>query len=257
MHNLLYRWLFFVCFLCLPMGSEANIASKRTPLTNPAVVEQQSSGQTVSVFERLKILKNLKNTLAKRLYTEGGKPLQKAKKSTLAQRIFKALLLIVVGILLIYWLQGTIGLALVTGGSLAYWLNRDRIAEAQRRQKERLYAYDQEGKKSYKYKGDNSLSSPANKWTRRALSRFLIGLGLTFLSIIFFIVALISSVSETIAILAVGLFLVGYGFTISSFINAVRALIEKEPQSAWAWLVVLLALPFLFTLLLSIIFGFG
>jgi hypothetical protein len=258
MQNLLYRWLFFICLLCLPIGSEANIASKRSILlSNPAVVEQQSSRQMVSIFERSSLLKKLKNTLPKRLYTEGVAKPEKAKKNTLARRIFKILLLVAAGILLIYWLQGTIGLALVTGGSLAYWLNRDRIAESQRRNRERMYAYDKEGKKTYKGKATDSLSHPANKWTKRALSRFLIGVGMSFLGLIFFIVALISGLSEALAIFAFAVLLVGYGFTVTSFFNAIKALTIKEPQSAWAWIVVLLGLPFILSLLLSVLLGFG
>jgi hypothetical protein len=265
MQNLLYRWLFFICLLCLPIGSEANIASKRSILLpNPAVVEQQGNGQTVSIFERIRLLKKLKNTLPKRLYTdlsrynrEGGAKPEKSKKNTLARRIFKILLLVAAGVLLIYWLQGTIGLALVTGGSLAYWLNRDRIAESQRRNRERMYAYDKEGKKTYKGKATDSMSHPANKWTRRALSRFLIGVGMTFLGLIFVIVSLVSGLSEAIAIFAFALLLVGYGFTVTSFFNAVKALTTKEPQSAWAWIVVLLGLPFILSFLLSLLLGFG
>jgi uncharacterized membrane protein len=264
MHNLLYRWLFFICLLCLPIGSEANIASKRaTSLTNSTVIEQQGSGQTVSIFERIRLLKKIKNTLPKRFYTDlsrynrEGAKLEKDKKNTLARRIFKAFLLVAAAVLLIYWLQGTIGLALITGGGIAYWLNRDRIAERQRRNRERMYAYDREGKKTYQGKATDSLSHPANRWTKRALSRFLIGVGLTFLGIIFIIVSLVSGLSEAIAILAVGLFVVGYGFTITGFFNAIRALATKEPQSAWAWVVVLLGLPFILSLLVSLLLGFG
>jgi hypothetical protein len=265
MHNLLYRWLFFVCLLCLPIGTEANIASKRAILLEtPTVAEQQNSGQTVSVFERVRLFKKLKNTLPKRLYTdlsrynrEGGAKPENYKKNTLARRIFKIFLLVAAAVLLIYWLQGTIALAFLTGGGIAYWLNRDRIAERQRRNRERMYAYDQEGKKTYKSKATDSMSHPANKWTRRALSRFLIGVGLVFLSIIALVVAFAVASSEAFAIFAVGLVVLGFSFVLTGFFNAIKALVTKEPQSAWAWIVLILGLPFILSLLLSLLLGLG
>lgn len=272
MHNLLYRCLFFVCLVCLPIGSEANIAAKRAVLLgNQTVVESQNSAQTASVFEHIRILKNLKNlknTLPKRLYTdlsryhnrEGGTKPDTNKKNTLARRIFKILLLIAAGVLLIYWLQGTIGLALVTGGGIAYWLNRDRIAEAQRRNRERRYAYEQENKNTYKDRATDSFNHPANKWTHRALKRFLIGIGLTFLGLIFVILSFIASISSSIgalAIFAIGLSIIGYGFTVVGFFNAIKALVAKEPQSAWAWIVVILGSPFILSLLFTLLLGFG
>jgi hypothetical protein len=265
MHNLLYRCLFFICFLCLPVGSEANIAVKRTALlANPSVTEQQSGSQTTSVFERFSLLKKLKKGLPKRFYTdlsrynrEGGAKPETPKKNTLARRIFKILLLVAAGVLLIYWLQGTIALAILTGGGITYWLNRDRIAERQRLNRERMYAYDQEGKKTYKGKATDSLSHPANKWTRRALSRFLIGVGFVFLGLIALILAFAIASSEAFAIFAAALFILGYGFTLTGFFNAIKALSRKEPQSAWAWIVVILGLPFILSLVLSLALGFG
>lgn len=248
MHNLICRWLFFAYLLCLPIGSGANIASKKAIFsTNTTVAEQQSNGQKKSIWGRISILKKLKNTL----YTEGGTNTQKDKKNTLARRIFKIILLAAASILLIYWLQGTIGLALVTGGGIAYWLSRDRIAERKRLNRERQYAYKQERKKSGN--ATSSLSHPANKWTRRALTRFLYGIGLILLALIFFIAALFESLPETIAIFAAALILVGYSFMIASFFNAVKALVTKEPQSVWAWIVVIFNLPLLLILMLGFI----
>jgi Flp pilus assembly protein TadB len=258
MHNLLYRWLFFVCLLCLPIGSEANIASRKTYLlSNPAVVEQQSNGQIVSVFERIRIFKKLKNTLQKRVYTEGGAKPKEDKKNTLARRIFKILLLVAAGVLLIYWLQGTIALAILTGGGIAYWLNRDRIAERQRLKRERMYAYEQEAKRTNKDRATDSMSHPANRWTRRALTRFLIGVGLVFLGIIAAFLSFAIATSEAFAIFGAGLFILGYGFTLTSFFNAIKALTVKEPQSAWAWIPVILGLPFILSLLAILALGFG
>ncbi len=265
MQNKLYHWFFFVCLLFFPICSDAKIDSKNAaPLTNPALVSEQRHFPTANPLDRFRMPKKLKNFIEKRAninnngtYTEGGHKKTNDKRKALWQRIFTIILLVTASVLLVYWLQGTIGLALAGLGIVGYWRNRDRIVEWERRRQERVYAYERAPSKykDYNGKSTDSLSHPANSWTRRALTRFLIGIGLTFLSFIFLILSILSSGGAIIALTAI-MAIISFALVIMSFVNAVKAISIKEPQSAWAWIVVILGLPFILSLLLGIALGF-
>jgi small-conductance mechanosensitive channel len=265
MQNKLYHWFFFVCFLFLPICSDAKIDSKNTtPLANPIFANEQRHFPTANPLDRFRMPKKLRNFLEKQAsikkndtYTEGGNKKTNDKRKALWQRIFTVLLLVAAGVLLVYWLQGTIGLALAGLGIASYWRNKDRIIDWERRRQERVYAYEKAPSKykDYKGKSTDSLSHPANNWTRRALTRFLFGIGLTFLSIVFLVLSILSSGDAIIALTAIML-IIGFVLVFTSLVNAIKAISIKEPQSAWAWIVVILGLPFILSLLLSLALGF-
>jgi hypothetical protein len=263
MQKSIYHWLFSICLLFLPIGSDAKIDSQNAtaaPLTNPVFAKDQRHFPTANPLDRLKMPKILRKFIEKRLHTEGSYKPETQKKNTLAARIFSALLLIVAGALLVYWLQGTIGLLIATLGIVSYWRNRDRIADWERRRKQRIYDSEMaetERKKSGKNSNSdatNSLSHPANKWTRRALTRFLIGIGLTFIGLIVLIASFVAG-SDAIAILTLILAIAGFLSVIVSVFNALQAVVTNEPQSGWSWVVLLLGIPFILSLLLLFSLG--
>jgi hypothetical protein len=265
MQNKLYHWLFFVCLLFLTIGSDAKIDSKNTaPLANPIFANEQRHFPTANPLDRFRIPKILKNFLEKQAnisrnatITEGGNKKTTDKRKAIWQRIFTVILLVAAGVLLVYWLQGTIGLALAGLGIVSYLRNKDRIIDWERRRKERVYAYEKAPSKykDYNGKSTDSLSHPANNWTRRALTRFLFGIGLTFLSIIFLVISIISSGGAIITLTAI-MAIIGFVLVFTSLVNAIKAISIKEPQSGWAWVVVILGLPFVLSLLLSLAIGF-
>jgi hypothetical protein len=265
MQNKLYHWFFFVFLLFLPIGSDAKIDSKNTaPLANPIFVNEQRHFPTANPLDRFRMPKKLRNFLEKQAnikkndaYTEGGNKKTNDKRKAFWQRIFTVVLLVAAGVLLVYWLQGTIGLALAGLGIVGYWRNKDRIIDWERRRQERVYAYERAPSKykDYNGKSTNSLSHPANNWTRRALTRFLFGIGLTFLSIVFLVLSIINSGGAIVTLTAIML-IAGFVLVFTSLVNAIKAISMKEPQSAWAWIVVILGLPFILSLLFSIALGF-
>ena len=265
MQNILYQCLLFVCLLFLPISSDAKIDSKNAaPLAKPIFANEQRHFPTANPLDRFRMPKKLKNFLEKRVnisknatVIEGGNKKTTDKRKAIWHRIFTVLLLVAAGVLLVYWLQGTIGLALAGLGIVSYWRNKDRIIDWERRRQERVYAYERAPSKykDYKGKSTDSLSHPANNWTRRALTRFLFGIGLTFLSIVFLVLSILSSGDAIIALTAIML-IIGFVLVFTSLVNAIKAISIKEPQSAWAWIVVILGLPFILSLLLSLALGF-
>jgi hypothetical protein len=265
MQSTIYHWFFFVCLLFLPIGSDAKIDSKNAaPLTNPVFVNEQRHFPTANPLDRFRMPKKLKNFIEKQAninrnptITEGANKKTSDKRKALWQRIFTVIFLVAAGVLLVYWLQGTIGLALAGLGIVSYWRNRDRIVDWERRRQERAYAYERAPSKykDYNGKSTDSLNHPANNWTRRALTRFLVGIGLTFLSVVFLILSILSSGGAIITLTAIML-IIGFVLIFTSLVNAIKAISIKEPQSAWAWIVVILGLPFILSLLLSLAVGF-
>jgi hypothetical protein len=256
MQNRIYHCLFFISLLLLPIGSAAKIDTQNTPseAVSPTLfAKKQGNVSTINPFERFKLFKNRQNT-------EGGYKKEVNKKNALAKRIFTILLLVVIGVLLIYYLQGTIGLSLVTLGIFSYWRNRHRLNDWERHRYERIHEPDIPSNKGTNKernqdvvthpsdigKSKSSLSHSANKLTRRALTRFFIGLGMLTVGLIaLFVNALATGGSLTFAIL---IFLLGYVLSVMGYVNAIQALIAKEPQSALAWLVIIFGLPIVFSL---------
>ena len=86
----------------------------------------------------------------------------------------------------------------------------------------------------------------ANKWTRRAINRFLIGTVGFVVGIVALLLGVLSGgAAPTLAILILS---VGYLFSLVGFVNAIQAISAKEPQKYLAWLVVILGLPVVLTL---------
>jgi uncharacterized membrane protein HdeD (DUF308 family) len=269
MQNTICQWFVLVCLLFLPVGSDANIDSKKTPaLANPVLANEQRHFPTANPLDRFRIPKIWRkhfekhaNILQNNAPTEGVPKKENSKKKTFWQRFFTVLLLVAAGILLVYWLQGTIGLLLATIGITSYWRNRDRIVDWERRRKEREYAYKNAPPKikDYNGKSTDSLSHPANKWTRRALTRFLFGICGVALGAIFLVIAIISSFGggggDAIGIFAVAMFIIGVILVLTSISNAIKAIAAKEPQSGWAWIALILGIPLILTLLLGVLVG--
>jgi uncharacterized membrane protein HdeD (DUF308 family) len=265
MQKSIYHWLFFVCLLFLSIELDAKIDSQNAssaPLANPVFAEDQRHFPTANPLDRLKMPKKLRQfiekRLEKRLYTEGSSKPKAKKRNPIWGRIFTALLLIMAGALLVYWLQGTVGLLIATLGIASFWRNRDRIADWERRRQERIYAYQSESKEAdANGRGSDSLNHISNRFTRRSITRFLVGMGLTFLGFILALATIFASstASSAIGILVVLMVLIGYIFTIVGVVNGVQAIVAKEPQSAWSWLVVIFGIPTilsLFAILLAI-----
>jgi hypothetical protein len=94
---------------------------------------------------------------------------------------------------------------------------------------------------------NSSLQHPDNKWTRRAIDRFLIGIGIFALGVVLLLLSLIAEAVLTLALLTL---LAGYLTSLVGFINALQALFAKEPESGWAWFIVILGLPAAIVILL-------
>jgi hypothetical protein len=254
MQKSIYYWLFFVCLLCLPMGSDAKIDSQNAPpapLGNPVFAKDQRHFPTAHPLDRLRMPTKwrdfIEKKLQKRLYTEGSPDPQKKKKNPIWTKIFTIFMLVIAGALLVYWLQGTLGLLFATLGIASFWRNRDRINAWERRRQERIYAYKSEARDG---RVGESLSHVSNKFTRRAITRFLSGMGLTFLGFILILATLFSSnVGAALGILITLMVIAGYIFTIVGVVNGIQAISANEPQSAWAWLVVIFGIPTILSLL--------
>jgi hypothetical protein len=244
MQNRLYQWLFFVCLLILPVGTNAKIDTQKAQpvlFENTPISKNQGIAEAAKKIESVRMPRFLKKIILKRLYTEGSLKKTEKQKSTIGGKIFTAILLIIAAVLLVYWLQGTIGLLLATLGIGAYLRNRGNIADWERRRYERLNAPEVVAKKNErdaKGNASTSLSHSSNRFTRRALTRFLIGVGLAFLALIMLILSLFSEISAIAGILIVLTFITGTIFTLVSVVNAFTAITNQEPQSGWAWLVV-------------------
>jgi hypothetical protein len=256
MQNKHYHLLFFTCLWLLPISLEAKIDTKNAP---PSLWESTFSAEGVRRFpmahplDRFRIFKKWKNT-------EGGQKRAPKSKSTLASRIFTAIALVIAGVLLVYWLQGTIALLLATFGIVSYFRNRDRIAAWQRRREERRNKpyvaeerKDEKGNPIKSSAGTDSLNHPANTWIRRGITRFIIGIGLVFSAIIVGIVGAIFGAGTAIGIFGLGLIIFGVLFTAVGVGNAIKSLAQKEPQSGWSWLVIVLGIPLVLALSLLLL----
>jgi uncharacterized membrane protein HdeD (DUF308 family) len=267
MQKSIYHYLFFICLLFSPIGSDANIDSQNAPpaaLMNPVLAKNQRHFPTANPLDRLKMPKKMRGFIEKRLqkrfsqfsggqlmpYTEGSPKPETKKRNPLWGRIFTVLLLIMAGALLVYWLQGTIGLLIATLGITSFWRNRDRIADWERRRQERIYAYESAPRGTdANGRGSDSLNHISNKFTRRSITRFLLGIGLSFLGFILVLLTLFANIATAAAIFITLLVLVGYIFSLVGIINGIQAISAKEPQSAWAWLVVIFGIPVVLSLL--------
>lgn len=241
-----YLWLFFACCLLSPIGSDGKIDSKKVPMppfSNPVFTQTQPPFLTANPLDNVKMPRLLRKFIKKRFYTEGSQKKEPTKFDRILRRVFTILLIAVAVVLLVYWLQGTIGLALATLVIGSYWRNRQTIADWETRRK--IERFNSPSAAELSKSDSNSLKSPVNKFTRRALRRFLGGVGLTFGALIFSFLVFSLGASISVGIFLFLLFLLGLGFIGLSVINAFQSIAAKEPQSYWSWLVIGLGIPLL------------
>ena len=257
MQNTIYLWFLYACLLLFPFGSNANADSKTattSALANAEVAKAYRHFPKANPLDRFRIVKQSSPTLENRPNTEGSSDPENSVKKTRSKRFWRIFGLIVGGLALIYWLQGTIWLAIVTSAIVLYVVNRKKIQQWDRDRYARLQSVDDasfdkdsDGKPIY------PLSHPANKWTRRAINRFAIGAVLGGIGLLFVLLGVIlgGSTSTIGGLLLLGLIAlgVGYGFSIVSFLNACQAVANKEPKKFFAWLIIVLSLPSIIGLL--------
>lgn len=268
MQNTIYPWFLCLFLSFLPMVSNANIDAPKavTPSSADAILAQDRRHfPTANPLDHFVALKNLVFSSLKKVKngakyknTEGGDDDAKTKKDARRRRIFSIIAAVIIGVLLIYFLQGSIWLTVVTLGIFSYFSNRNKINDWERRRYERLQnpnvveetEPEIEGEtaadRQKRARRDLPLSHVANKWTRRAINRFLIGT-------IGFIVGIIALVLGTVSggtfpTLALLILTVGYLFSLVGFVNAIQAISAKEPKKDLAWLIVILGLPVVLTL---------
>jgi uncharacterized membrane protein HdeD (DUF308 family) len=241
MQNTICQWFLYVCLLFLPINSEANIDAKigaMTPSASPSFSQPQRHFPRENSTEHLGYFKKWARFFENQQNTEGSPKTEKSLKQARWKWFFRILICVIAGLALIYFLQGKFLLALITFALIAYWRNQNKIKN-----------WQQHRDSAYKRRGvdNSSLQHPDNKWTRRAIDRFLIGIGIFALGVILLLLSLAAEAVLTLALLTL---LAGYLTSLVGFFNAIQALIVKEPQSDWAWLVVLLGLPAAIVILL-------
>jgi uncharacterized membrane protein HdeD (DUF308 family) len=268
MKNIFFRCFVGISLSFLPMGLTANIDAPKAvsaPSANAVLAQERRHFPTANplnnfialkklVFASLKKVKNG----AKYKNTEGGDDEVKTQKDARRRRIFAIIAAVIIGVALVYFLQGSIWLSVVTLGIFGYFINRNKINDWERRRYERMQQPDvveettpeTEGEtaaeKQKRVRSELPLSHVANKWTRRAINRFLIGIVGFVVGIVALILAAASGGAfPTFAVLILS---VGYLFSLVGFVNAIQAISAKEPQKDWAWLVVILGLPVVLTL---------
>lgn len=268
MKNVLFRYFVGIWLSFLPMGLNANIDAPRAvsaPSTNTILTQERRHFPTANPLDNFISLKKLvfasfkkvKNG-AKYKNTEGPDDDAKTKKDARRRRIFSIIAAVIIGVALVYFLQGSIWLSVVGLGIFSYFRNRNKINDWERRRYERMQQPDVVEETGPEIEGETAaerqkrarrdlpLSHVANKWTRRAINRFLIGT----VGFVVGIVALLLGIASggafpTLAILILS---VGYLFSLVGFVNAIQAISAKEPQKDLAWLVVILGLPVVLTL---------
>lgn len=270
MQNRLYHWLLCGCLLLLPMGSNANIATpKAKTLPKAAAIwandrrhfPLENSLERFGIKEKEQLLLEKSQKKRKKwFFTEGASDVDKDKKVARRRRIFSIIAAVIVGIALVYFLQGTIWLGILTLGIVGYFVNRNKINEWEQRRYERMQNPDVRADTVEEIDEDGTvirkkipLSHPSNKWTRRAVNRFVVGLIAPSIGgILLLLGAFGSNGLATVGILLVG---VGVGFLLVSVVNAIQAIRDKEPRRKYAKLVLIVGLLFILQYLLPFLAG--
>lgn len=244
MQNTIYRCFFYVCLLFLPSAVNANIDAPKsaiTPSTYPVFAKERRHFPVANPLDRFRIFK-------KTAITEGDKKTDKSKKEARVKRIFSIIALVIAGLALIYFLQGTIWLTVFGVGIFAYLRNRNRIKDWERERYERMqnpdvvYKTDALGRKKV------PLSHPSNKWTRRAINRFVIGLTAPVVGAVFLILGFIGT--DALILIGGGLIILGVLFLLVSIVNSAQAIKAKEPRSKSAKAILIIGLLFILRYLL-------
>ena len=269
MQNTIYAWFLCGYLSFLPMGSNANIAAPKAKTAPPTTLIWPTDRRhfpTANSFERFRIFEKWRYSLTKgqknakkRFFTEGGDDDAKAKKAARRKRIFSIIAAVILGVALIYFLQGSIWLSVVGLGIFGYFRNRNKINELERRRYERMQNPDVVEETGVETEGETAaetqkrirralpLSHVANKWTRRAINRFIIGaVGFMVGFVAILLTIFTSGTFPTLAILILSL---SYLFSVVGFVNAIQAISAKEPKKDLAWLIVILGLPVALSLL--------
>jgi hypothetical protein len=252
--------------LLLPMGSNANIVTPKAKTMPKATAiwatdrrhfpaENSLDRFGISKKEQL-LLKKVQKKRKKWFFTEGVSDADTDKKTARRRRIFSIIAAVVGGLALIYFLQGTIWLSLAALAILGYFRNRNKIAEWERQRYERMQNPDVAADTIEETDEDGNvitkripLSHPLNKWTRRAVNRFVIGLLAPTIGGLLLIVGLFGSGGFTFV--GTLLVIVGAGFLLLSIINAFQAIQNKEPRRKYAVVVIVIGLLFFLQYLLS------
>ena len=256
MQTTIYHWFLYLCLCLYPLGADANVDSQtavNSASANAAVAKTYRHFPKANPLDRFRILKNTGLTLEKRPNTEGSSDPDKSVKKARFKRFWRIFGLVVGSLALVYFLQGTIWLALATLAIGLYFFNRKKIEQWDRDRYARAQSVD-DGSLDKDSKGNPiyPLNHPANKWTRRAINRFAIGLVLGGIGIVFALLGFIFGGGSSLGGLAIfGLLAlgVGYGFSIVGFFNACQAVANKEPKQSFAWLIIILSLPVVISLL--------
>lgn len=266
MQNTLYQWFLCGCLLLFPMGSNANITTpkaKTPPKATAIWAKDHRYFPTENSLERFGIvekqsflLKKVQKKRKKWFFTEGVSDADKDKKAARRRRIFSIVLSVLAGILLIYFLQGTIWLSVITLGIISYFTNRNKINDWERQRYERMQNPDVVADMIEETDEDGNvirkkipLSHPLNKWTRRAVNRFVVGLIAPTVGGMLLLIGLFGGNALTlIGTLLIG---VGVGFLLVSIVNAFQAIQNKEPRRKYAVIVLVIGLLFLLQYLLT------
>ena len=282
MQNTIYPWFLCLMLSFLPIGSNANIAVPKAQTNrlviasaaHSATTPRAASNASISAkdrrhfpsensLERFGIVEKNENLLGKskkmrkkRFFTEGVSDADNEKKTARRRRIFSIILAVITGLLLIYFLQGTIWLSVLTLGIVSYFVNRNKINDWERRRYERMQNPDvtadtieEIAEDGSVYKKKIPLSHPLNKWTRRAVNRFAIGLIAPSIGGILLLLGLFGGGS--LAVVGGLLVAIGVGFLIVSIVNAFQAVQAKEPRRKYAVVVLVVGLLFLLQYLLG------
>ena len=270
MQNTIYHWFLCACLSFLPMVSNANIAAPKAKTAHSATAiwakdrrhfPAENSLERFGIVEKKRFpLKKGQKNRKNRPFTEGDTDADKAKKAARRRRIFSIILAVIAGVLLVSFLQGTIWLGILTLGIVSYFVNRNKINEWEQRRYERLQNPDVRADSIEEIDEDGTvirkkipLSHPSNKWTRRAVSRFAVGLiAPTVGGIVLLLGALGSNGLATVGILLVA---VGVGFLLVSVVNAIQAIRDKEPRRKYAKLVLVVGLLFILQYALPFLTG--
>lgn len=266
MQNTLYQCFLFGCLLLLPMGSNANIATPKANTSPKATAiwandrrhfPAENSLDHFGIIERKQFsLGKSKKKRKNRFFTEGVSDANNDKKTARRRRIFSIIAAVIGGLALIYFLQGTIWLGVAGLAIVGYFRNRNKINEWERQRYERMQNPDVRADTIEEIDDEGNvitkripLSHPLNKWTRRAVNRFVIGLLAPTIGGLLLLVGLFGSGGFTF--IGTLLVIVGVGFLLVSIINAFQAIQNKEPRRKYAVVVLVIGLLFLLQYLLT------
>ncbi len=251
MQNTIYLWFLYLFLLLSPFGLDANMDSKiikTSALANAEVAKAYRHFPKANPLDRFRILKQSSPTLGNRPNTEGSSDSENSVKKTRSKRFWRIFGAIVGGLALIYWLQGTIWLAIATLAIILYATNRKKIGGWERNRYARMQSQTTDNKWLDKDSTGNpiyTLSHSANKWTRRAINRFATGVILGGIGLVLLLLGIVAEASAfTTGLLILGVVAAGAGYisVIISFFDACKAVANKEPKQSLAWLVITLSL---------------